>query len=51
MRRVIIGFLPWILYFLLIGNKQSHIDLAISVAFATLVITGFRDLLKGFILT
>lgn len=51
MIRILIGFLPWILYFFLIGTTQTRIDLAVIVAYVSLLTINFKELKKGFILT
>jgi hypothetical protein len=50
LKDIIRSFLPWILYFVLLGNTQAQLDVAIIVAAATSIIFEFKGLKKGFIL-
>ncbi|HHL3494124.1 TPA: carotenoid oxygenase family protein [Legionella pneumophila] len=49
MLNIILGFLPWVLYFILLGYNQYI--LAISTALVVTVLLSFNELKKGFILT
>ena len=51
MKDIIQSFLPWILYFILIGPSQQQLTTAIIVATAVFLFFGFRELRKGFILS
>lgn len=51
MSKILIGFVPWILYFVLTGATQSRIDWAIIISFVALFVLSFHELKKGFILT
>lgn len=44
------NFIPWILFFLLIGNSQEKLEIAIIVATISSFIFDFKQLKKGFIL-
>jgi carotenoid cleavage dioxygenase-like enzyme len=51
MLKIIFGFLPWILYFILVGaTRQQHL-VAIAAALITTLALDFNQLKKGFILT
>ena len=49
--KLIKGFLPWILYFLLVGPSQLRVDLGVIVAFVTYLIIDTQNLRRGFILS
>ena len=50
MLKIIFGFLPWILYFILVGTTRHQHEVAIIVALAATVLFDFHELKKGFIL-
>jgi hypothetical protein len=45
------SFLPWILYFVLVGSTQKELDIAISVAAFTSIAFEMRSLRKGYVLS
>lgn len=45
------SFLPWILYFVLAGNSQAKLDLAIVAALIAFLIFDLKSLRKNFILS
>ena len=45
------SFLPWILYFILVGSSQKQLDLAICVAAFTSVAFEMQSLKKGYVLS
>lgn len=51
MLKILIGFLPWILYFVFIGTRPEQQELAVLAALVTTFIFNFNELKKGFILT
>jgi hypothetical protein len=51
LKEIIQSFLPWILFFILLGDTQSQLDNAIIVAAVTSIILEFKGLKKGFILS
>lgn len=51
MLKIILGFLPWILYFLIVGKTREQHQLAILAALAITVLIDFDTLKKGFVLT
>lgn len=51
LKDVIKSFLPWILYFILVDQKQQQLDIAIIIAAITSIIFEFKGLKKGFILS
>lgn len=51
MLKVIFGFLPWILYFSLLGATAHQHEIAILSAIAANLLFDFRELAKGFILS
>ncbi len=51
LKNILRGFLPWILYFILIGKTPAQLNLAISVAAATTILLEIKSLKKGFILS
>lgn len=50
MLKILLGFLPWIAYFILSGSSQTSHLLALSVALIMMVLFDRRELKKGFIL-
>ena len=50
-KSLIQSFLPWILYFILVGPSQTQLDLAICVAAFTSIVFEIRSLKKGFVLS
>ena len=50
-KNILQSFLPWILYFILMGESQLRIDIAIVVAALTAIIFELKGLKKGFILS
>ena len=51
LKEIIQSFLPWILYFVLLGQTQQRLELAILVATFTSIAFEFKALKKGFILS
>ncbi len=51
LKSIFCSFLPWILYFILLGHSQTQVDIAVIVAACTSLIFEFRGLKKGFILS
>lgn len=51
LKGILQSFLPWILFFALIGNSPSQIDLAIFVAMLSSIFFEWSGLRKGFILS
>lgn len=51
MLKIIFGFAPWILYFILVGTTRQQHLIAISAALITTLALDFHELKKGFILT
>lgn len=51
MFKIILGFLPWILYFIIAGKTRDENQAAIIVALATTVLFDYKELKKGFVLT
>lgn len=51
LKEVIQSFLPWILYFILAGNTQQQLSVAIIVAAILSIIFEIRGLKKGFVLS
>ena len=51
MPKIINGFLPWILYFIIAGTSLSSIEWALGVALIVLIIKNKDEFKKGFILT
>ncbi|MDP1575107.1 MAG: carotenoid oxygenase family protein [Coxiellaceae bacterium] len=51
MIKILLGFLPWIAYFLLSGPTQSAHLMSLSVALGITVLLDRKELKKGFILT
>lgn len=50
LKGIIRSFLPWILYFILLGHSQERIDIAVIIAGITSITFEFKGLKKGFIL-
>lgn len=51
MLKILLGFLPWILYFALMGSTRSQHEYAILAALIATLVLDFHELKKGFILT
>ena len=51
LKDILQSFLPWILYFILMGHTQQQLDLAIIVSAITSIVFEFNGLRKGFILS
>lgn len=51
LKNLIRTFIPWILYFSLIGPSQKQLDIAIIASLAAFLFFGAKELKKGFILT
>jgi len=51
MFKIIVGFLPWIFYFILVGPTRGQHQLAITAALGLTLLLDFNTLKKGFILT
>lgn len=51
LKEIIQSFLPWILYFILVGDTQLRLDIAILVAAVTTIFFEFNALKKFFILS
>jgi hypothetical protein len=51
MLKILLGFLPWILFGLLAGPSLLSLELALAVALLATLALGFRQLRKGFFLT
>jgi carotenoid cleavage dioxygenase len=49
-KNLIIGFLPWILYFIFLGPSRTEMDIAIIVGLIAFLVTGLTSLKKGYIL-
>jgi carotenoid cleavage dioxygenase len=47
---LILGFLPWILFFLIAGNTQRQMEIAIIIVLLFTIVFNRKDLRKGFIL-
>ena len=50
MIKILLGFAPWIVYFLLIGPKTSQIETAVIAAIITFLAVDLKALKRGFIL-
>lgn len=50
-KNLIQSFLPWILYFILVGPTQERLDLAIIVAAFTSIAFELRNLKRGYVLS
>lgn len=50
MRKIILGFLPWILYFVFLGTTRQQHETAILAALGATVILDFHEIRKGFVL-
>lgn len=48
--KIIMGFLPWILYFFLAGHSASSNEIAASAAILAVIVVAREQLKKGFIL-
>lgn len=48
---IIQSFLPWILYFSLLGSEQSQVSMAVIVAAVASILFEFKSLKKGFVLS
>ncbi len=51
MKSLIQSFLPWILYFAIVGSTQKQLDIAICVAAFTSIAFEISSLKKGFVLS
>jgi carotenoid cleavage dioxygenase len=51
LKNIFLGFLPWILYFTLLGKAPSQLHFAITVAAITAIVLELKSLKKGFILS
>ncbi len=51
MFKILLSFLPWILYFIIVGKTREQHQVAIIVALASTVLLDFNTLKKGFLLT
>lgn len=51
MKKLLIGFLPWILFSLIIGSTKIQIEIAIIIALISLLTINAHELKKKFILT
>lgn len=51
LKDIVCSFLPWILYFVLLGHSQEQIDIAVIIAGIASIIFEFKRLKKGFILS
>jgi hypothetical protein len=50
-KELVQSFLPWILYFILVGSAPWQINLAVSVAVITAIIFEIKGLKEGFVLS
>jgi hypothetical protein len=48
---ILLGFLPWIVFAVLAGQSLWRLNAAIIVALALVLVMGYKQLAKGFILT
>ena len=48
---ILLGFLPWIVFAILAGQSLWRLNAAIIVALALVLVMGYKQLAKGFILT
>lgn len=51
MLKILIGFLPWILYFILHGSTKQQHEIAILIAIMATILFDFHSIKKGFILS
>lgn len=51
MWQLLLGFLPWILFSTFYGQSQKEILLTLTITTLVLILTEWRQLLKGFILS
>ena len=51
MLKILLGFLPWILFGILAGPSLTRLEVALAVALAATLVLGFKQLRKGFFLT
>jgi hypothetical protein len=49
--KILLGFLPWILFGIMAGSSLARLELALAVALAATLALGFKQLRKGFFLT
>lgn len=49
--KLILAFLPWILFGVLAGDNPTQLNISIIVSLVASVAVGYRELLRGFILT
>ncbi len=50
-KNLLIGFLPWILYFIFVGPSRIEMDVAIVVGLVSFILTGLASLKEKFILS
>ncbi len=51
MIKILFGFLPWVIYFILIGHSAEQNTIAVIAALISLLVVDFRALRKKFILS
>ena len=51
MLKILLGFLPWILFGIMAGPSLTRLEMALAVSLAATVALGFKQLRKGFFLT
>lgn len=51
MWQIFLGFLPWILFSSFYGKSREEIILTLTISSAVLLVTEWRQLFKGFILS
>ncbi|MFA4901232.1 MAG: hypothetical protein WC600_00650 [Desulfobaccales bacterium] len=49
--KILLGFLPWILFGILAGPSLFRLDMALAVSLLSGLVLGFKQLRKGFFLT
>ena len=51
MFKILLGFLPWILYLILVGSTRQQHEIAIFSALIATLVLDFQELKKGFVLS
>jgi hypothetical protein len=51
MLKILLGFLPWILFGILAGPPLTRLEAALAISLVVTVALGFKELRKGFFLT